>query len=140
MAKYLTCLLVLAFFGASAQTAGFQKGSKVYVENVSKNEDALKTVDELTSDLKEWGYWKVVDKAAEADFKFLAETSVSKGIRATSWGGKSYSLVGKLAGKNNEVIWESNAYTSSPNGTNGFNSSKAVVKKLMRDLKKKFND
>src|SRR5690606_39695554 len=54
----------------------------------------------------------------------------------TSWGGTSYTLVAKLTNKSDEVLWESNTYKSSPNGTNGFNSGRAVVKKLMRDLNK----
>src|SRR5690606_8309953 len=119
----------------SAQETFFlAKGNKVFVENKSKNENAIKTQAELVSRLKEWAFWNVVDHEADADFKLNMETTASKGITATSWGGTSYMLVAKIIDKKNEVVWESNAYKSSPNGTNGFNSSRAVVKKLIRDL------
>lgn len=54
--------------------------------------------------------------------------------------GTSYLLVARLLDKNKEVLWESNGYKSSPNGTNGFNAGKAVAKKLLRDLKKLAGD
>jgi len=136
---FIVITLLLSTINLSAQeNALFAKGNKVFVENKSKNENAIKTEEELVSRLKEWAYWNVVDREADADFKLQMETTASKGITATSWGGTSYALVGKLTNKNNEVLWESNTYKSSPNGTNGFNSSRAVVKKLMRDLNKKF--
>ncbi|RYY57476.1 MAG: hypothetical protein EOO09_02590 [Chitinophagaceae bacterium] len=126
---------------ASAQELAIaSKGNKVYIENTSKNDNAVKTADELKERVGEWNYWTVVNSPAEADFVLAAETEVSKGITATSWGGKSYVLTGKIKDKKGEVVWESNSYKSSPNGTNGFNSSKAVVKKMIRDLKKKFKD
>lgn len=132
-------LLVFLFAGVSAQESALTaKGNTVFVENKSKNENAVATRQELVLRLNEWGYWKVTDKEANADLKLQMETTASKGITLTSWGGTSYVLVAKLADKTGEVFWESNAYKSSPNGTNGFNSSKAVVKKLIRDLKKKF--
>lgn len=142
MAKYLMCFfLLIGFVSVSAQQSSTTtKGNKVFVESESKNDNAIKTKNELVSRLNEWGYWKVVDKQADADFKLNIETTASKGITATSWGGTSYMLVAKVIDKKGEVVWESNAYKSSPNGTNGFNSSKAVVKKLMRDLNKRFGD
>jgi len=140
MVRYLIAIsLLLITFNLSAQeNTLFAKGNKVFVENKSKNENAIKTKEELVSRLKEWAYWNVVDREADADFKLQMETTASKGITATSWGGTSYTLVAKLTNKTDEVLWESNTYKSSPNGTNGFNSSRAVVKKLMRDLNKKF--
>src|SRR5690606_31033595 len=137
---YFICFfLIIGISNVSAQEeALFAKGNKVFVESKSKNENAIKTQEELVTKLKDWAYWNVVDKETDADFKLCMETSASKGITATSWGGTSYVLVAKLMDKNDKVIWESNAYKSSPNGTNGFNSSRAVVKKLMRDLNKKF--
>jgi len=142
MAKYVICFFLLVFVtGVSAQDNSLPaKGNKVFVENKSKNENAIKTQKELVSKLKEWAYWNIVDREADADFKLNMETTASKGITATSWGGTSYVLIAKLIDKNDEVLWESNAYKSSPNGTNGFNSSRAVVKKLMRDLNKKFKE
>jgi len=86
--------------------------------------------------LNEWGYRKVVDKEAEAELTLDVEVTVAKGITITSWGGTSYLLAAGLLDKKNEVLWESNGYRASPNGTNGFNAGKAVAKKLLRDLKK----
>lgn len=131
--------LVFGFLSLQAQESSLAaKGKTVFVDSKSKNENAIATRQELISRLNEWGYWKVTDKEANADFKLQMETTASKGITLTSWGGTSYVMIAKLADKKGEVFWESNAYKSSPNGTNGFNSSRAVVKKLMRDLKKKY--
>ncbi|QNL49669.1 hypothetical protein H8S90_23620 [Olivibacter sp. SDN3] len=132
-------LVSLIFAGyVSAQEPTFSAGSKVFVENTSKNENVINTVQELLKRLNEWDHWQVVPTAEEADFKISIDVTASKGITLTSWGGTSYVMVAKLIDKKNEVLWESNAYKSSPNGTNGFNSGRAVVKKLMRDLKRKF--
>jgi len=50
----------------------------------------------------------------------------------------SYALVAQLIDKGGEVFWESAQFKASPNGTNGFNAGNAVVRKLMRALKKKY--
>jgi len=140
--KQLICMicLLLSMTIAFAQQIMAAKGSKVYIENASKNENAIKTTDEVKQRVSEWGYWQVVHTPQEADFKLKLTISASKGITATSWGGTSYQLIAQIADKKNEVVWESNAYRASPNGTNGFNAGKAVAKKLMRDLKKKYKD
>ncbi|RZL40844.1 MAG: hypothetical protein EOP00_26005 [Pedobacter sp.] len=117
-----------------------EKGAKIYIENPSKNENSIKVTDELKAKITEWGYWQVATNEATADYKINLTSSTSKGITLTSWGGTSYQLVAKIIDKKGTTTWESDAYKSSPNGTNGFNSGTAVVKKLMRDLKKKFND
>lgn len=142
MKRYMLLLvLFLAVMHVAAQDKGvFAKGNKIYVENPSKNENAEKASEELVSRLKEWGYWQVVDNQQEADLKIVMDTKASKGITATSWGGTSFELTAQLTDQNDDVLWESNTYKSSPNGTNGFNSGRAVVKKLMRDLNKKFKD
>ena len=142
MKKYVAgFILTLLFSNAFAQeSAALAKGKKVYVETKSKNENAIKTKNSLAEKLDEWSYWQVVNNPSNADFIINTETTASKGITATSWGGTSYQLIARIVDKSGEVVWESNAYKSSPNGTNGFNSSEAVVKKLMRDLKKKFQD
>lgn len=137
---YITFFALFLTLTLNAQEKhSFAKDSKVFVESSSKNENVMKTNDELKSYLREWGYWGVVDSENESDFTLETEVTASKGITAVSWGGTSYVLIAKLVDKSGEVVWESNAYKSSPNGTNGFNSGKAVVKKLMRDLKKKFD-
>lgn len=138
-AIYLIVSAVLLFLNVQAQERDvFEKGNKVFLESSSKNENAIATNEELLKYLQEWGYWTVTDNKTESDFTLITDVTASKGITAVSWGGTSYSLIAKLVDENGEVLWESNAYKSSPNGTNGFNSSRAVVKKLMKDLKKKF--
>jgi len=132
---FLTVLQV-----AAQDNAIFEKGNKVFVKNPSKNENADKASEELINRLREWGYWQVVENEQEADLKIVMDTKASKGITATSWGGTSFELTAQLSDKDDQVQWESNTYKSSPNGTNGFNSGRAVVKKLIRDLKKKFKD
>lgn len=142
MVRYIIGLFLLCGVGQvfAQQEGTLAKGNKVFVENESKNENAIKTSEELVERLREWAYWEPVSKAAEADFILHLETTASKGMTLTSWGGTSYVLIAKLKDKAGEVLWESNAYKSSPNGTNGFNAGRAVVKKLMRDLKKKFKE
>lgn len=142
MIRYAVCLFLLCLVKqVFAQQAGIlAKGNKVFVENKSKNENAIKTAEELKERLQEWAYWEVVSQKADADLVIDMEVTASKGMTLTSWGGTSYVLIAKLQDKEGAVLWESNAYKSSPNGTNGFNSGRAVVKKLMRDLKKKFKE
>ncbi|RZL37947.1 MAG: hypothetical protein EOO96_03945 [Pedobacter sp.] len=117
-----------------------EKGSKIFIENPSKNENSIKITEELQAKITEWGFWQTTSNEAVADYKIKLTSSTSKGITLTSWGGTSYQLVAKILDKKGNTTWESDAYKSSPNGTNGFNYGTAVVKKLMRDLKKKFND
>ena len=115
------------------------QGAKLYVENTAKNEKAVKTTDEVKQRLEEWGYWQLVDRAADADYTLKLEVAATKGITATSWGGNSYELTAQMLDKKHDVIWESNTYRATPNGTNGFNAGKAVTKKLIRDLKKQYH-
>ncbi|WP_113652588.1 hypothetical protein [Pedobacter namyangjuensis] len=136
--KYLFSLLLLTVFFSDINAQ--EKGSKIYIENPSKNDNAIKITEELKAKIGEWAYWSVVNTEAQADFKINLTSNTSKGITLTSWGGTSYQLIAKIIDKKGNTTWESNTYKSSPNGTNGFNSGTAVVKKLMRDLKKKFGE
>lgn len=111
---------------------------KLFIEVDSKNEQVLKTAEELANRLAEWNYWTLVSTSDKADLLLKMNVEASKGITATSWGGTSYALTAKIVDKKGEVLWESTTYKASPNGTNGFNAGKAVVKKLMRDLKKRY--
>ncbi len=137
----LVCLILLSSGIVSAQQQSrISKGSKVFVTTSAKNENAIKAVQEVNSILNEWGYWKVVDRKEEAEFMLDVEVTATKGITITSWGGTSYLLVARILDKKKDVLWESNGYKSSPNGTNGFNAGKSVAKKLLRDLKKYTSD
>jgi hypothetical protein len=137
MKKYLISMFLLSFAMVSAQVKPqMAKGSKIFVTTSSKNENAVNTVQHATNLLTEWNYWNIVEAEKDADLTLNLGVTASKGITLTSWGGTSYQMVGTILGKNKEVIWESNGYKASPNGTNGFNAGKSVAKKLVRDLKK----
>ena len=141
MKKYIICLSFLFIsVGVLAQESLMAKSNKVFIENTSKNEKAIKTSQELENRLKEWAYWSVVDNKEDADFVINVEPTASKGITATSWGGTSYSLAAIFKNKEGDILWESDVYKASPNGTNGFNAGNAVVKKLIRDLKRKYSN
>src|SRR5690606_28640021 len=93
MKKYIICLSFLFIsVGVLAQESLMAKSNKVFIENTSKNEKAIKMSQELENRLKEWAYWSVVDNKEDADFVINVEPTASKGITATSWGGTSYSL------------------------------------------------
>jgi len=132
-------LLSLPYVGMAQESdAALQKGSKVYVTGVSKNEDSMKATDKLIEDLKDWSYWEIKPTKDDADFVLKADIQTSKGVTLTSWGGTSYTLVAQITDKGDNVLWESSQYKASPNGTNGFNAANSVVNKFMRALKKKF--
>src|SRR5690606_37491760 len=104
---FIVITLLLSTITLSAQeNALFAKGNKVTVINNSKNRTTTNTAEDLVSRLKEWAYWNVVEREADADFKLQMEATASKGITAPSWGGTSYAWVGKRPNKNNEVPWE----------------------------------
>ncbi len=139
MKKIMIIFMLLSVqIGFSQQATLTQKGRKVFVVGVSKSEGAVKTVDRLIDELKDWSYWEVTADKAEADFVLQVDVTASKGITATSWGGTSYALVAQLIDKEDQVFWESPQFRASPNGTNGFNAGNAVVKKLMRILRKNY--
>ena len=140
MEKTIFTLLLSLIIGFSyAQSSDVLKqGSQVYVESNSANDHAMKLKDELVTRLDEWGYWKIADNKKDADFVMEVETEASKGITMTSWGGTSVVAKVRLKSKTGETIWESDDFKSSPNGSNGFNSTNAVSKKILRALKRKF--
>lgn len=141
MKKAMLTLLVFgtALFCQAQSPDLTQKGKAVFVGNNSANDHAKQLQEDIVSRLKEWGYWKVADNKNDADFIMEIATETSKGITMTSWGGTSVMAKVKLNSKTGQTIWESDGFKSSPNGTNGFNGTKAVSKKIMRALKKKFN-
>lgn len=133
----LCFLLIAGVLFAQGNEVQEQK-ENLFIEVNSKNEQVLKTADELSERLKEWNYWHLVSAPEQSDLQMRVHIEASKGITATSWGGTSYALSAKIIDQKGEVLWESTTYKASPNGTNGFNAGKAVLKKLMRDLKKKY--
>ena len=137
MKRYLICMFLFSFSMAKAQeNLNVPQGSKIYVTTSSKNENAVNSVQHAIALLKDWAYWTIVESEKDAELTLNLGITASKGITLTSWGGTSYQLVGTILDKNKEVLWESNGYKASPNGTNGFNAGKSVAKKLVRDLKK----
>lgn len=109
----------------------FGKGSSVYVESPDKE-----LSQEVTAALRDWGYWSIAGSAGSADIVMRIEVKVSGGVTWTSWGGKSIALSAHLKSKSDS--WQSPFYKASPNGSNGFNSQKAAVRKLVGGLKKQF--
>lgn len=128
---WITCLLMLFRFAAWGQQDIFKKGEKVFLTGDSKE-----VVSEITTGLKEWGYWQVVSNIDEADFKMNILVSVSGGVTWTSWGGKSIGLNAVLTKGSNS--WTSPHFKASPNGSNNFNSQRAAVRKLLNGLKKHY--
>lgn len=134
MRAVLTLLLVSFFTLAFAQS----KGDKIYVENDTKNENVKEIITEFKNRLTDWGHWNVVSSKASADYIVKVNAQTSKGVRLTSWGGTSVDGSVELFDKQGKSVWLSDTYKSSPNGTNGFNSKRAVAKKLVNGLKKKY--
>lgn len=131
--------LVILMLGFCSFTALAQnKGEKVYVEAESTNQNVKEIIEDFKGRLTEWGYWTVTDKKANADFSIRITAETSRGVTATSWGGTSVAGSVELFDRKGKPIWLSDTYKSSPNGSNGFNSKKAVVKKLINALKKKY--
>ena len=133
----LTTLMALSFATAFAQDQVLKKGNAVFVE-ASRSDVGSSAGQELRDALQSWGYWKVASSRSTADFILKLDTKVSGGVTWTSWGGKSVALNASFLTKNNEELWETEYYKSSPNGANGYNSQSAAVKKLTKALKKKF--
>lgn len=131
----LVCLLLPLL--VKAQDNPLAEGKSVYVEIASKNESANETKDAIISGLNEWKYWTVTEDKAAADLIAKLNIEASKGITATSWGGTSIAGQVTIRDKSGNVLWESDTFKSSPNGTNGFNAKKAVANKIIRALKKK---
>lgn len=135
---FILCLFCFASVAFSQSTDALKKGNAVYIECSSHNDNAKKLQEDITSRMKEWGYWKIASDKQQADFIMELDAEASKGITLTSWGGTSMHAKVALNSKDGKNLWESNEYQSSPNGTNGFNSVKAVAKKILRGLEKKF--
>lgn len=115
------------------------KGKNVYVMQTSANDNVKDYKDDAIAAIKDWGYWNVVDTKENADIIFDLKADSHKGITITSWGGQTVSLNVALLSKSGEKLWQSETYETSPNGTNGFNGGKGSLRKLIRNLKKKFN-
>ena len=132
-------LSTIISFSYAQSSDVLKKGNSVYIECSSANDHAKNLKEQLVSRMGEWNYWKMADNKKDADFVMEVETEASKGITLTSWGGTSVMAKVKLDSKTGETIWESDGFKSSPNGSNGFNSTNAVSKKILRAMKKKFN-
>ncbi|GAB3988892.1 hypothetical protein GCM10028807_12540 [Spirosoma daeguense] len=136
--KNLTLLLFLISSTAFAQSDElFKKGNSVYVESTSKNENVQETEKAFTQSLRELGYWNVVSDKKQANYSIKLDVEASKGITAFSWGGTSIGCSAKIYDKSDAVVWESDTYKVSPNGTNGFDAKKAAARKLAKAIERK---
>ncbi|MBE7178017.1 MAG: hypothetical protein INR69_16560 [Mucilaginibacter polytrichastri] len=137
MKKIIAIFCLLLPFAAFAQDNPLAQGKSIFVELSSKNESANEAKTEIIDRLNEWKHWTVTEDRSAADLIAKLDIEASKGITATSWGGTSIGGKVTITDKGDKVLWESDTYKSSPNGTNGFNSKKAVANKIIRALKKK---
>ncbi|MFD1144746.1 hypothetical protein ACFQ4C_26695 [Larkinella insperata] len=136
--KNLLCLLLLVASPVFAQSDGlFRKGNTVYVESTSKNQNSQETEQAFSESLRESGFWNVVSEKQQANYIIKLDVEASKGITLTSWGGTSIGCRAKIYNKNEALVWESDTYRVSPNGTNGFNAKKASARKLARAIERK---
>ncbi|GAB3250260.1 hypothetical protein GCM10027347_07910 [Larkinella harenae] len=136
--KNLLCLFFLVASTALAQSDDlFKKGNSVYVESTSKNQNIQETEQAFIASLREAGSWNVVTDKQQANFVIKLDVEASKGITATSWGGTSIGCRARVYDKKDALVWESDTYRVSPNGTNGFNAKKASARKLARAIERK---
>lgn len=129
-------LLPAIAFGQTGQAV--KKGDVIYLQSDSKNENAAEVKTQLLAKLNEWGYFTITDNKEEAAYIMKLNVEASKGITATSFGGTSIACSVAIITKGGELIWESDTYKSSPNGSNGFNAKKTAANKLARGLEKKY--
>lgn len=138
--KHLFLLHLILLMSVSviiAQNNEGQKGSRVYILQ-SKKKGAAEVVNDFKEALRSWGYWKVVNTEKDADILIDVNVDTHRGVTWTSWGGKSVSVSATVLSKKKETIWRSHTYKRSPNGSNGFNSGEAVVRKVIAEMKKAF--
>ncbi|GAB3762634.1 hypothetical protein [Spirosoma pomorum] len=136
--KLLAFLLLFAPSYLLAQSSDlFKKGNSVYVESSSKNPNVQETEQAFVAHLRESGLWTVTSSKQQANYVIKLDVETSKGIRLTSWGGTSVDCSAKIYDKNDAVVWESDTYKASPNGTNGFNAKKAAARKLANAIERK---
>ncbi|WP_439584905.1 hypothetical protein [Dyadobacter bucti] len=138
MKKIILLIFLLQSAIGFAQETSLKRGNSVYIE-APKSDIGKSAAGELQTALRDWDYWKVASSKKDADFILKLDTKISGGVTWTSWGGKSVALSASMRDKNDGEIWQSEYYKASPNGSNGFDSQSAAVKKLVRGLKKKFN-
>lgn len=107
----------------------FKKGNKVFVtKELEVPEDAVRFVKE---NLKEWGYWVVVDTPEEADFQiryFFKELGMARRSGSIS-----------LLTRNSIEFKSSKKYTEGPAIWNGYSGSRGVASAVVEKfLKKEF--
>ena len=137
MKKVVALIFLFWSSAAYAQHESLPKGGSVFVQ-APKSDIGASAARELSSELENWGYWKLASSKSSAEFVLKLDTKISGGVTWTSWGGKSVALSASFYSKDDNQIWQSEYYKASPNGVNGYNSQSAAVKKLVKGLKKKF--
>lgn len=107
----------------------FKKGNKVYV--TKELEVPADAVEFVKDNLKEWGYWTVVDTPEEADFQiryFFKELGMARRSASIS-----------LLTRNNIEFKSSKKYTEGPAIWNGYSGSRGVASAVVEKfLKKEF--
>jgi len=135
--KELFLLLAVLMAGfCMAQTGRLQQGKKVFITTTAgggTHEAAVKT--ELVKQLKEWGYWEAVPRRNTADLIVHLEVQTHRGVTAWSWGGVTTRATLLVEDRAGEPVWQSKQYKANPNGTNSFNTARATIGKIMKELK-----
>lgn len=138
MKIWISFLLLVSSLALAQSEEPLKKGNTVYVESLSKNENSQETLKAFVDQLQEWGYWKVAANKSSADFIIKLNLEASRGIRVTSWGGTSMACSARFYDKSDALLWETDTYRASPNGTNGFNAKRAAARKLVNAIEKKY--
>ncbi|ANH81980.1 hypothetical protein A8C56_14275 [Niabella ginsenosidivorans] len=137
--RTVVLLITLLVIGNTIKGQQFlQQGSKIYVSSVNKQEHAGTVKDEMIRQLEEWGYWKVVRSKKEADLVLDLNVQTHRGMTAWSWGGVTVRAAASIEDPSGETLWQSREYRANPNGTNGFNTAQATVRKIVGEMQKRF--
>ncbi|MBZ4188354.1 hypothetical protein [Niabella beijingensis] len=135
--KVLVILLILLPAGAFAQEGRPEKGAAVYVVS-NKDAHANDVKKELEHQLKEWGYWTIAGSKKNTAGTLRLQVQTHRGMTAWSWGGVTVRASVALEDAAGEVLWTSKEYKANPNGTNGFNTARATVEKIIREMQRSF--
>lgn len=132
-------LLLMLLSGLTYAQSDASRDRKVFVVSAGKGEHAADVNDEMVKQLKDWGYWKVTEKKSDADLLLYVNIQTHRGMTAWSWGGVTVRASASLQNKAGEELWTSKEYKTNPNGTNGFNTARATVGKIVKEMQKKFH-
>lgn len=134
--KPLLLLLAILMAGfCMAQTSRLQKGKKVFIAAAAGGTHEATVTAELARQLKAWDFWQLTTRRSTADLIVHLEVQTHRGVTAWSWGGVTTKASLWIEDKAGETIWQSKQYKANPNGTNSFNTARATIGKIVKELK-----